>query len=779
MHKRNTWVTEPVQKTPVISGSVFPVSFLVPFFRTIRVEKRKMASRGRKKRVESKQKTTLMTFFKADNSSESIVKSILIEIVNFVTDNSCASCSKVKCHAGEKVTKKTITEWMKKYPWLDVNDKHTNLRCTQCTKMKSKLLLKSVWANEGSPNIQISGIIRHDQSIEHTSACAEEEKQKGRDILEANIISETPVSLAREDAIVFNTVYYAAKSEIPSNSVNGLLELLTKVGINVKYTNLSWDSITEMQNAISHVLQDELINDIKKSEIFAIMLDESTDVTVQKRLSICIRYVKAGEPLTKMLCNVHVDDGCAHTIMNTVVQEFERLDIDLSKCTSLATDGAASMMGKHKGVGKQLISKYSPFCVQTHCIAHRINLACTDSIKKNDYMIKFRDKFSSLYLFINASSIRTLALKNIQKLLQEPEITVKEPYSIRWLGLRNAVSAVYESFGSVLTTLSKFAAEKNPVAKGLFKYFASYKVAMVIALVLDVHNELAVLTCEMQKKNLLFSEIKPLMDSTLSKLTCLETKDGECISKMKTQLRKTDDGAFYGEEKVLYNVNMDSEFESVRKDYINRLKKNFANRFRKEDSAVFEDFSKLFEPSLVNSFTEEICVEAVESLASFYGYEKTVKIVSGDMIEGTEEQTRAIDPLLDPHKLQDEWPRLYGMIKGTYATLSTDILCKRIILLHRTLMPNIAKLAAIALCLQTTSVECERSFSTQNRLKDKHRASLGSEKLNTLMLISMLGPSVPDYDPSTAVAFWMKQKNRRKSRLFTDFKPRPAKKQKT
>ena len=42
------------------------------------------------------------------------------------------------------------------------------------------------------------------------------------------------------------------------------------------------------------------------------------------------------------------------------------------------------MFGRKTGVGVQIKSKYSPFLVQTHCIAHRLNLACADAIKKLD-----------------------------------------------------------------------------------------------------------------------------------------------------------------------------------------------------------------------------------------------------------------------------------------------------------------------------------------------------------------------------------------------------------
>ena len=100
------------------------------------------------------------------------------------------------------------------------------------------------------------------------------------------------------------------------------------------------------------------------------MLDESTDLTVDKYLSIYARYIKGGKPVTQMLCSAPVADGKAHTIVNCVAQELNKMGIDFDKCTSLATDGASSMMGKHAGTGKQIQSKYASFCTQIHCIAH-------------------------------------------------------------------------------------------------------------------------------------------------------------------------------------------------------------------------------------------------------------------------------------------------------------------------------------------------------------------------------------------------------------------------
>ena len=71
---------------------------------------------------------------------------------------------------------------------------------------------------------------------------------------------------------------------------------------------------------------------------------------------------------------------------------------------------------------------------------------------------KLNHKFVNLFHFISGSSIRMTRLQKLQEILNEPDLTIKEPDSIRWLGLRNAVLAVYESYGSLLATLSSFAA---------------------------------------------------------------------------------------------------------------------------------------------------------------------------------------------------------------------------------------------------------------------------------------------------------------------------------
>ena len=378
-----------------------------------------------------------------------------------------------------------------------------------------------------------------------------------------------------------------------------------------------------------------------------------------------------------------------------------------------------------------------------------------------------------MYHFMCGSSLRTLTLKKIQAVLNEPELKIKEPHSIRWLGLKNAVEAVFESYASVLATLSKFAAEKNPVAKGLYKYFNNYKVALATAFMYDVHREIGKLSCELQKQNLVFSEISPLLDGTLGELDKLKTTDGSGLREMKKDISVENDEAKLGGEKITYRKEMDAEFEKLRQEYLKKMSKNMKDRLKK-GTCMFDDLSKVFEPDVVNEISCEESKEALTHLGTFYGYPKSVKIVHGNMVEGTEDEEKEIPALLDPVKLVDEWPKLRCMIEGSYKNLSTKKLCRRMIMLHEAVLPNLSILAAVALCMQLTSVDCERSFSTQNRLKNKYRASLGTEKLDILVTISMLGSDFGVQDLNPAITNWLRKK-RRKTRLYSEYRPRAKK----
>ena len=62
----------------------------------------------------------------------------------------------------------------------------------------------------------------------------------------------------------------------------------------------------------------------------------------------------------------------------------------------------------------------------------------------------------------------------------------------------------------------------------------------------------------------------------------MECTDGSCLTDMKLKLKKVEGDIFYADEKVSYHDNMDSEFESIRKDFVKRLKKKYTKQIQKK-----------------------------------------------------------------------------------------------------------------------------------------------------------------------------------------------------
>ena len=71
---------------------------------------------------------------------------------------------------------------------------------------------------------------------------------------------------------------------------------------------------------------------------------------------------------------INVIDGKAETIVNEIKTLMSTKNIPMDKISSLASDGAAVMTGRHNGVGAKL-KKDIPHMVQVHCVAHKLALA--------------------------------------------------------------------------------------------------------------------------------------------------------------------------------------------------------------------------------------------------------------------------------------------------------------------------------------------------------------------------------------------------------------------
>lgn len=90
------------------------------------------------------------------------------------------------------------------------------------------------------------------------------------------------------------------------------------------------------------------------------ILDESTDIAVHKKLAVCVRYVAEGEMVTKFLSNIRISDGKAESIVSAVDKICKARGFVMSNLVGIGSAGASVMTGKDSGVCVRLRREFLP-----------------------------------------------------------------------------------------------------------------------------------------------------------------------------------------------------------------------------------------------------------------------------------------------------------------------------------------------------------------------------------------------------------------------------------
>ncbi|CAG5047553.1 unnamed protein product [Parnassius apollo] len=103
--------------------------------------------------------------------------------------------------------------------------------------------------------------------------------------------------------------------------------------------------ISDRIHKISDHIQDELISRLKTSEMFAMQLDESTDVVGLSILLVFVRYPFGGSIEEDLfLCTPLETNTTEEEIFKVIDSYMTKYHIDWNKCIDVCSDGAAAMV---------------------------------------------------------------------------------------------------------------------------------------------------------------------------------------------------------------------------------------------------------------------------------------------------------------------------------------------------------------------------------------------------------------------------------------------------
>ncbi|XP_031258422.1 zinc finger MYM-type protein 1-like [Pistacia vera] len=152
---------------------------------------------------------------------------------------------------------------------------------------------------------------------------------------------------------------------------------------NVKLTspNIQYDIINafaiETVNAIIHDL--EMI-------LFAILVDESRDISVKEQMIVVLHYVdKKGYVVERFLGIIQVNDTSAYSLKLSIDSLFSKHGLCISRARGQGYDGATKMRGEFNGL-KSLNMRENESTYYIHCFAHQLQLTLV-AIAKNDVQV--------------------------------------------------------------------------------------------------------------------------------------------------------------------------------------------------------------------------------------------------------------------------------------------------------------------------------------------------------------------------------------------------------
>jgi hypothetical protein len=124
-------------------------------------------------------------------------------------------------------------------------------------------------------------------------------------------------------------------------------------------------------------------------EPFAILADESSDISHKEQLALCLRYVDAlGRPCEHFIGVVHVDDTSSLSLKDAIEALLVSHGLTLTRIRGQGYDGASNMRGDIKGL-KTLIMQESPSAYYIHCFAHQLQLVLVVVAKGNNDCVWF------------------------------------------------------------------------------------------------------------------------------------------------------------------------------------------------------------------------------------------------------------------------------------------------------------------------------------------------------------------------------------------------------
>lgn len=420
------------------------------------------------------------------------------DISQVISEGACQPKLKMfPCTTFGKVSRRFSAGWYDIYKWLEYSITQDSAYCFVCRFFHTKNDGKTVFVNLGYRNWKkansAEGFKKHENSEVHKQA-----EISYTDFSSASPSIAVQIDQAHARTVNENRHYISVIIEaLRFLSVQGLalrgndeseeslnrgnfIELINLLAKNDPIVKNRIESGPRNSKYLHSSIQNELIflmakmvlrkitQEVNEAQVYALLADETKDITKKEQLSIVIRYVLKGEVKERFLGFIALEALDASSLLRSIKEILSQNSIDLEKCVAQTYDGANVMSGKVSGVQTRFREEV-PQALYVHCLNHRLHLVMMDVCKCIKEVNSFCSTLENLYVFMSGSNIHQEFL-TLQREMTGSSIELKRLCPTRWTSHLHACQAVKKTLSVIIVFLVRTTEKKSDasnIAAGL------------------------------------------------------------------------------------------------------------------------------------------------------------------------------------------------------------------------------------------------------------------------------------------------------------------------
>ncbi|CAG4956719.1 unnamed protein product [Parnassius apollo] len=122
------------------------------------------------------------------------------------------------------------------------------------------------------------------------------------------------------------------------------------------------------------IIQHKIIGKVKKAQFFAILTDETTEISRMEQVSLCLRYVDLKDVKHHKIKEMFLEyiptvDVTGSDLANLIITALKKHGLESSHTVGQCYDGAAAMSGYFHGA-EAYIRQECTLALYVHCSAH-------------------------------------------------------------------------------------------------------------------------------------------------------------------------------------------------------------------------------------------------------------------------------------------------------------------------------------------------------------------------------------------------------------------------